>query len=67
MNTLYICTCIYSSTDHRLSMVFADFRFNKLSSCMKNDLTDHENSDQTCTLDYKITEKEVLSVCFVKR
>ena len=36
---------------------------NEIQQHVKNDLAEYENSDQTCILDYKVTEKEVLSAC----
>ena len=36
---------------------------NEIQQHVKNDLAEYENSDQTCILDYEITEKEVLSAC----
>ena len=30
---------------------------------VSNDLMDYENTDQTCTLNYKFTEKEVFVAC----
>ena len=34
---------------------------NDIEQHVKNDLAEYENSDQTCILDFKVTEKEVLS------
>ena len=36
---------------------------NEIQQHVKNDLAEYENSDQTCILGYKVTEKEVLSAC----
>ena len=36
---------------------------NEIQQHVKNDLAEYENSDQTCILDYEVTEKEVLSAC----
>ena len=36
---------------------------NEIQQHVKNDLAEYENSDQTYILDYKVTEKEVLSAC----
>ena len=36
---------------------------NKIEQHVKNDLAEYKNSDHTCILDYKVTEKVVLSAC----
>ena len=36
---------------------------NDIEQHVKNDLAEYKNSDQTCILDFKVTEKEVLSAC----